>query len=630
LNLISAENLSKTYSDKPLFEGLNFGLAQGQKAALIGVNGCGKSTLMRILAGVETSDTGRVVYRSGLSIVYLPQDPYFAPGQTVREVVFSGGNEQLDLIAAYESLVERAAHDEAASEELQVVTARIDALGAWSAEAEVHAILTRLEVGNLDRRVDTLSGGQRKRIALAKAFVSNPDVLILDEPTNHLDLDTVEWLEEIMATAKQTLLLVTHDRYFLEKVTNEIIELDQGTLQRYPGSYDAYLEKKADREGQMLAEREKATSLYARELEWLRRSPKARTTKSRSRIQAAETLEEKTKAPQTVGEIQLEVYGRRIGGQVLEIKNLRKAYNDVPLVEHFTYTFNRMDRVGVVGPNGVGKTTFLKLLTGEVTPDVGKIRWGETIVPGYYRQETPVFKPNMRVIEAVTELAETVTLSKKETISASQLLEHFLFARNSHHKMVETLSGGEKRRLHLLRVLMTNPNFLILDEPTNDLDLVTLRQLESFLREYQGCLVVVTHDRYFMDQLVDHLFVFEGNGVIRDFPGNYTDYRESLREKKSSPEPVAPVVTKASPEPPAAPKNRPKKLSFKEQKELENLEAEIAKKEARQTEIAALLSQGGDYQELMQLGAELETIKAAIETMSDRWLELSAIAEGDA
>ncbi len=630
MNLLSAENLSKQYGEYPLFEGINLGIAQGQKVALVGINGSGKSTLLRILAGLEPPDTGKVVYRTGLNLVYLSQDPKFAPDATVRESVFATGNADLDLIAEYESLLLRNHNEPGVAKRLETVMGEIDARGAWGAEAEVHAVLTKLDVGDLDRKVSSLSGGQRKRVAMAQALVTNPDLIILDEPTNHLDLESIEWLEDMLSTAKQSLILVTHDRYFLDRVANEIFEIDQQKLFRYPGSYSAFLEKKAERESMQTAERDKARSLYSRELEWLRRSPKARTTKSRSRIQAAGVLEEKTHAPQSAGELRLDVYGRRIGGNVLEIKNLRKAIGEKKLVEHFTYTFNKLDRIGVVGPNGVGKTTFLRLLAGEMEADIGKIRWGDTIVPGYYRQETPIFKPNIRVIEAVTELAEMVTLSKKETISASQMLEHFMFPPHTHHKMVETLSGGEKRRLHLLRILMTNPNFLILDEPTNDLDLVTLGQLEIFLQDFQGCLLVVTHDRYFMDKLVDHLFVFEGEGEIRDFPGNYTDYRQEQNEKKAlgnsevKSKPAAPVVIAEKP------KNRPRKLSFNEQRELTQLETLMPELETR---IATLNSQlevaGADYEAAGRIAADLEQARAELDAKSDRWLELQAIVEGE-
>ncbi len=640
MNFLSAENLSKAFADKTLFEGISFGLDQGQRVALIGVNGSGKSTLLKIAAGVEVPDSGRVSYRKGLKLAYLPQEPIFPEHLTVAEVVFDSAVPELQLIRQYEELTLRAATDPGFSDQLIAVMGEIDSANAWDYEVKIKQILGKLEVNFLDRKVGELSGGQRKRVALAQALIGDPDLLIMDEPTNHLDLASIEWLEQFLATAKQSLLLVTHDRYFLDSITNEIFELNGGELHRYQGDYAYYLEKKEEREQNKLTETQRAKSLFKKELEWLRRSPQARGTKSKSRIDAAHVLGERASYRQDNDDVSLQVKGRRIGGKVLEIKNLRKTYDDLLILDNFSYTFNRRDRIGIVGPNGVGKTTFLRLLLGEESADSGKIRWGETILSGYYEQEGLKFKDNARVIEVVTEAAEVVELSKNQTVSAATLLEHFLFPRSRHYNMVSTLSGGEKRRLHLLRILMTNPNFLILDEPTNDLDLITLRRLEEFLADFDGCLLVVTHDRFFMDRLVDHLFVFEGEGQIKDFPGSYSQYRESLDDAKSE----AYAASDAAPgklsqqddtehQPEAATdkggakaQQRPRKLSFKEQRELEQLSAEVEALEARISSLQQLIAEGSsNYEDLGAWSEELRKKEAELESKSDRWLELMEV-----
>ncbi len=640
MNFLSAENLSKAFADKTLFEGISFGLDQGQRVALIGVNGSGKSTLLKIAAGVEVPDSGRVSYRKGLKLAYLPQEPIFPEHLTVAEVVFDSAVPELQLIRQYEELTLRAATDPGFSDQLIAVMGEIDSANAWDYEVKIKQILGKLEVNFLDRKVGELSGGQRKRVALAQALIGDPDLLIMDEPTNHLDLASIEWLEQFLATAKQSLLLVTHDRYFLDSITNEIFELNGGELHRYQGDYAYYLEKKEEREQNKLTETQRAKSLFKKELEWLRRSPQARGTKSKSRIDAAHVLGERASYRQDNDDVSLQVKGRRIGGKVLEIKNLRKTYDDLLILDNFSYTFNRRDRIGIVGPNGVGKTTFLRLLLGEESADSGKIRWGETILSGYYEQEGLKFKDNARVIEVVTEAAEVVELSKNQTVSAATLLEHFLFPRSRHYNMVSTLSGGEKRRLHLLRILMTNPNFLILDEPTNDLDLITLRRLEEFLADFDGCLLVVTHDRFFMDRLVDHLFVFEGEGQIKDFPGSYSQYRESLDDAKSE----AYAASDAAPgklsqqddtehQPEAATdkggakaQQRPRKLSFKEQRELEQLSAEVEALEARISSLQQLIAGGSsNYEDLGAWSEELRKKEAELESKSDRWLELMEV-----
>lgn len=628
INYLSIEQISKSFGDKFLFENLSFGIAQGQKIALIGVNGSGKSTLLKIVAGIEQPDAGNISMRKGIRVAFLPQEPDLPEHLTVSECVFSSELPELKLIERYEKLLTAEVQDEAQQEELSKVMTEIDALDAWDYEVKIKQILGKLEVNFLDSYISELSGGQRKRVALAQALMGEPHLMIMDEPTNHLDLESIEWLEQFLSTSKQSLFLVTHDRYFLDSITNEILELDQGQLFSYKGDYAYFLQKKAERDSLKLAETEKAKSLFKTELEWLSRSPKARTSKSKSRIDAALELGEKTKYRAPNQDVKLQVKGRRIGGKVLEIKNLRKSYGELNILDNFTYTFARRDRIGIIGPNGVGKTTFLRMITGEETPDSGKIRMGDTIVYGYYKQSGFAFKDNQRVIEVVTEAAEEVELSKSQTVSAATLLEHFLFPRSMHSNFVETLSGGEKRRLHLLRILMTNPNFLILDEPTNDLDLITLRRLEEFLESFEGCLLVVTHDRFFMDRLVDHVFVFQGEGRIKDYPGSYSQYREWQAKQELPVQKVAKTVEKVKTTQAAPEKKR--KLSFNEKREFEHLEEEIDALEKRKADIQKELNLGGsDFEKLGELAKELEALNSDLDTKSDRWLELMEIIEGN-
>lgn len=628
INYLSIEQIAKSFGDKFLFEDLSFGIAQGQKIALIGVNGSGKSTLLKIVAGLEKPDQGQVSKRKGIRVAFLPQEPLLPEHMTVGECVFSSDLPELKLIEKYEKLLLADSSNEKNQEALSQVISEIDAMEAWDYEVRIKQILGKLEVDFLDTYISELSGGQRKRVALAQALMGDPHLMIMDEPTNHLDLASIEWLEQFLSGSKQSLFLVTHDRYFLDSITNEILELDQGKLYSYKGDYAYFLTKKAEREATKELETEKAKSLYKTELEWLGRSPKARTTKSKSRIDAALELGDKSSYRAPDREVKLQVKGRRIGGKVLEIKNLRKSYGDLNILDNFTYTFGRKDRIGIIGPNGVGKTTFLRMLTGEEEADSGKIRLGDTIVYGYYQQKGFKFKDNQRVIEVVTEAAEQVELSKSQTVSAAQLLEHFLFPRNMHSNMVETLSGGERRRLHLLRILMTNPNFLILDEPTNDLDLITLRRLEEFLQDFEGCLLVVTHDRFFMDRLVDHVFVFQGEGQIKDYHGSYSQYRKWEAEQEALPTPSSPKVAKPASGKKSSSKER--KLSFNEKREYEKLEKEVDEMEARKKEISALMNQGGsDFEVLGKLSAELEEINLAIDQKSDRLFELMEILEGE-
>jgi ATP-binding cassette subfamily F protein uup len=632
MNLISAENISQAYGDKILFDGLNFGIAQGQKVALIGINGSGKSSLLKIIAGIQAPDAGQISQRRGLQMSYLSQEPDLPADKTIGEVVFSADLPAMRVIREYEQLLKNPSAD---PDRMNALINEIEALGAWDYEHKIQQILTQLDVNLLDQPIGTLSGGQRKRVAIAQALIEEPEFLIMDEPTNHLDLPTIEWLEKFLSTSKQSLLLVTHDRYFLDAIANEIFELDNQRLYTYQGDYGYFLEKKSEREVHEETTREKAQRLYRGELEWLRRSPKARTTKSKSRIDAAHQLGEVAQNYRDTRQVQLAIQNRRIGGKVMEIKKLRKAYDDQKIVNDFTYTFNKNDRIGIAGPNGVGKTTFINMLLGQEPPDSGKIRVGETIHFGYYKQGGHTFKPNQRIIEVITEVADNVDYAVNgEKIPAGQLLEYFLFPYSTHYNRVETLSGGEKRRLHMLRVLIENPNFLVLDEPTNDLDLVTLRRLEEFLlHDYQGCLVIVSHDRYFMDRLVDHLFVFEGEGEIKDYPGSYSQYQRWKweQEEKAEKEKEKKKAI-AAPPPSEKPKKERKKnkLSFNEKREFEQLDEAIQELEARIAELQGLLGSGEtDYQQLQEWTEGLQAAKSELEVKQDRWLELAMIEEGE-
>ncbi len=631
MNFLSAENISLSYGVKTLFEGLNFGIEQGQKVALIGINGSGKSSLLKILAGIQAPDTGKISVRKGIKVTYMPQEPKLPIDKTVSEVVFSADLPAMRLIQAYEALTSKESLSAAEQARMSELMSEIDAIQAWDYQHKIQEVLSKLEVEFLDKKIGELSGGQQKRVAIAQALIEEPELLIMDEPTNHLDLRIIEWLEKFLSTSKQSIVLVTHDRYFLDSITNEILELDNQRLYQYKGNYAYFLTKKAEREAHEDVTREKAARLYKGELEWLRRSPKARTTKSKSRIDAAVDLKAKAHTFRDTRTVSLKIQNRRIGGKVMEIKKLRKAFGDTKIVNDFTYTFNKRDRIGIAGPNGVGKTTFINMLLGFEEPDSGKIRAGSTIHFGYYKQSGLSFKPDQRMIEVITEVAETVQYSVKgEEISAAQLLEYFLFPRSTHYNRVETLSGGEKRRLHLLKVLITNPNFLVLDEPTNDLDLVTLRLLEEFLlHDYHGSLVIVSHDRYFMDRLVEHLFVFEGDGEIKDYPGSYSQYQRWLMEQEA-----AKPVEKATPPAPKKASSKPEqpkkkvKLSYKEQREFDAIQEEIPALEARKAELEALLGSGeSDYQKLTEWTAELKATEETLDEKMMRWMELEELVE---
>ncbi len=631
MNYLSAEKLSKIYGDKTLFENISLGLDQGQKVALIGVNGCGKSSLLKILAGIDGADSGQLSYRKGIRIGYLPQEPELDPLKTVAEVVFSRDQPAIQLIKSYETLVNQT--DEASQERLAKVMAEIDALGAWDYEVKVNQILSKLHVNFLDRPISQLSGGQRKRVAMAQVLIEEPELLIFDEPTNHLDLDSIEWLEKFLSTSKQSLMLVTHDRYFLDSITNGIIELEGGRLYTYKGNYEYFLEKKAEREQQQDTDVEKANNLLRTELEWLRRSPKARGTKSKSRIDSVYALQDRANNYRQEQELKLKVKGRRMGGKVMNVTKLYKSFGEIKILEDFSYKFQKKERIGIVGPNGVGKSTFLQLLTGEIAPDRGQIDKGTTIHFGHYEQKGLAFSPDQKIIEILQEVAEGIDMGKGNFLTAPQLLAHFHFPYSLHHAPVSILSGGEKRRLYLLQVIMQNPNFLILDEPTNDLDLLTLRKLEDFLMDFPGCLLVVTHDRYFMDRMVDHIFVFEGEGKVKDFPGSYSQYqswkktasREPQAEaKQRSPKEISANRPQIADLPKAKSPKEKTKLSYKEQREFDRLGKEIETLESQKETLTNNLNSGEtDYEQLTNWTRELEQLNKSLEEKEDRWLELS-------
>ncbi|VXD15872.1 ABC-F family ATP-binding cassette domain-containing protein [Marinoscillum sp. 108] len=622
MNNLSVENLAKNYDERQLFENLTFGLEQGQKAALVGVNGCGKSTLLKIIAGIEPPDRGEVSFRKGVRVAMVPQSPEFDDNDNIVQAVFAEDIEELNVIRDYEIAIHKATVDPENAPDLTDVLERMDQLNAWDYESQVKQLLGELGLHDLEQKMGELSGGQRKRVALARALVVKPDFLILDEPTNHLDLDVIEWLESYLATANLTLLMVTHDRYFLDRVTNEIMEIDQGELFRYKGNYQNFLEKKAEREAQDAATVDKAKNLLRKELEWMRRQPKARGTKAKYRVDAFYETKEKASKGIQRAEMEVNLKGERQGKKILVMEHVSKRFDKIKILENFEHTFQRKERVGIVGPNGVGKSTFLNLLIGNILPDSGNMELGQTTKFGYYTQEEQIFNPNSRVIDVIKEVAEVIKMADGSVITASQLLNQFLFPPKMQFNMVGKLSGGERRRLQLLRVLMNNPNFLILDEPTNDLDLMTLNVLEDYLDNFEGCLMIVSHDRYFMDKLTDHLFIFEGEGQVRDFPGNYTDFREQggkLAKKEEAPK----KSTDKSPAPAEPVKTEKKKLSYNEQREYDKLEGEIAKLEKERDAKTALMNQKTDFEELQKLAEELEAIRDSIEEKEMRWLELS-------
>jgi ATP-binding cassette subfamily F protein uup len=630
VNYLRAENIAKSYGDRTLFKDLTISIEKGQRIALIAKNGTGKTNLLNILAQKDQSDAGTVLVSKDIKTAYLEQEPFIPENLTVYEALFNSNNELLQAVASYEKALEHSEtnYDVVAMTGLQRCMEEMDRLQAWDYESRIRQILTKLAIHQYDQPAGSLSGGQKKRLALARLLINTPDLLIMDEPTNHLDIDMIEWLEGYLKSVDTTLLLVTHDRYFLDNVCNQIIELDQGKLFTYKGNYAYYLEKKAEREFREERETEKARNLMRKELEWIRRQPKARGTKSKSRIDAFYELKEKATGKAEDKKVELDLKMQRLGGKILELHKVNKAFGAKKLISDFSYILKPGERIGIVGRNGVGKSTFLNMLMGLETADSGHLTRGDTVVYGYYAQTGLLLKEDKRVLDVVKDIAEYVTLNKGEKITASQLCKRFLFDDKMQHTFVSKLSGGEKRRLFLLTVLIKNPNFLILDEPTNDLDIPTLNVLEEFLETYKGCLLIVTHDRYFMDKLVDHLLIFEGEGQIRDFNGNYQDYLNELEELKSKKE-----ISTTSPQPSAAAKqpvvefsemSLKKKLSYKEQREYEQLEKEISELETRKADLEAKLVLGGDnHEELLMWSREVEEVNLLLEEKGMRWLELS-------
>nr|WP_262917149.1 ABC-F family ATP-binding cassette domain-containing protein [Subsaxibacter sp. CAU 1640] len=615
VNYLTVENISKSYGELQLFKDLSFSIHKDDKIAFVAKNGSGKTSILNILSGDDVPDDGQVIIRNGLRLSFLPQSPDFEEELSIEQTIFNSDLPILKVIENYEKALLHPEDQEA----YQKAFEQMDIQNAWDFEVQYKQILFQLKLENLDQKIKTMSGGQKKRLALAKALINNPDLLILDEPTNHLDLEMIEWLESYFAKSQLTLFMVTHDRYFLERVCNEIIELDHGKLYSYKGNYSYYLENKEARIANETVETGKAKQLYKKELEWMRRQPKARTTKSKSRIDDFHVIKEKAHQRRKDHQVQLELNMERLGSKIVEFHNVSKSFGEKTILNKFEYVFKRGERIGIIGKNGTGKSTFLNMLTKNLTPDSGKIVIGDTVKFGYYTQSGIEVKPGQKVIEVIKEFGEFIPLTKGRQISAGQLLERFLFDRKKQYDYVEKLSGGEQKRLYLCTVLIQNPNFLILDEPTNDLDIVTLNVLEEFLLDFPGCLLVVSHDRYFMDKIVDHLFVFKGEGEVEDFPGNYTDYRDyeasvpSLESSKTENTESASIK-----------QNEASKLSYNEQKELKSLESKIRSLELDKKAMEAKFNDTSLSQEqINKLSEELQIILDDIATKESRWFELS-------
>lgn len=630
MNYLTVENLSKSIGEKELFSNITFGLEKGQKTALIAKNGTGKSTLLNIIAGLDIPDTGQVVVRNDISVSYLPQMDKFSDDFSVLDAIFDSQTPVIKAFKEYEActlLPEAEKESPEGHQRLQQAILDMDRLNAWDFEARAKEILSRFGIQDVFKNIRELSGGQRKKAALAKTLLADTDLLILDEPTNHLDVEMIEWLENYLRCANVTLLMVTHDRYFLDQVCNDIIEIDQGSLFRYRGKYDYFVEKKAERLAVAAAENEKLRQLFRKELEWVHTSPQARTSKARARINAFENLKDEVSKVQVQKQEGFKVRTERLGNKILEINNLDFSYPDNLLLDDFSYIFKKGEKCGIVGPNGTGKSTLLKLIMGEIRPDGGKITPGQTIQFGYFSQDSMPYSGNKRIIDLVKEQAEVIRLDNGNYIGASQFLNHFGFKYEQQYTYYEDLSGGERRKLHLLITLLRNPNFLILDEPTNDFDIDTLNLLEDFLENYQGCILMVSHDRWFMNKLVDHVFVFEGHGKIKDYYGNYTEYRierdKELKLQKRVAKLNAPQSDETVLSKPIRTAN-PNKMTFKERKEFENLGQEIDELEAEKKSLLEKMNAGeGTSQQLVEWGKRYQDVENLLDEKSMRWLELS-------
>jgi len=613
VNYLSVENISKSYGDRTLFSNISFGINKDQKVAFVAKNGTGKTSILNIIAGLDTPDEGQVIQRKDIQIAYLSQNQIFDNSLTIEETIFATENRILPIIQQYEKALENPED----ADNYQKAFDLMDQNNAWDFETQYRLVLSKLKLNDLTKKVDKLSGGQKKRLSLAILLINKPDLIILDEPTNHLDLEMIEWLESYFKNEKITLFMVTHDRYFLERVCNEIIELDQGELHKYKGNYSYYLEKKEERIIQEATTTDKAKNLFKKELDWMRRQPKARTTKSKSRIDDFHEIKEKAHKRRQDYRVQLEINMERLGSKIMELHKLKKSFGDLKILDGFEYVFQKGERIGVIGKNGTGKSSFLNILTEREPLDGGKVVVGETVKFGYYTQKGIVVKEGQKVIEVIKEFGEEIPLTKGRRISASQLLERFLFDKKKQYDFVEKLSGGEQKRLYLCTVLIQNPNFLILDEPTNDLDVVTLNVLESFLLDFPGNLIVVSHDRYFMDKIVDSLFVFRGNGVVENFPGNYSDYRayedSKPKEKniKSEKKQVVAKPTKAT-------------LSFDEKREFGSLEKDIERLGRKKKLIeASFMDENMTPEQAIEKSEELEKVISSLEQKEERWLEIS-------
>lgn len=628
MNYLLVENLSKSYGIKTLFQNITFGIEKGQKVGLIAKNGTGKTSLLNIIATKDTADSGKVILRNGLRLGYLEQAPNFDKESTIWEAIFQKSTTVSDAIHEYENaLLFFETHKSSEAEQrLTRAMADMDQLRAWDIEVRVKQILGKLKIIDTEQKIEILSGGQLKRVALAAVLIDEPDVLILDEPTNHLDIEMIEWLEEFLSISNMTLLMVTHDRYFLDNVVTDIYEMDSGTIYQYKGDYSYFLEKKAEREANQLSEVDKAKNLYYRELEWVRKQPRARGTKSKSRLDAFDDIKEKAFSIRKKKEIDLQMRMKHLGNKIVELIKVSKSFGDKKLIHDFTYSFRRGERIGIVGNNGTGKSTLLKMIMNELQTDSGKIIVGDTIEFGNYSQDGITFKEDQRVIELVKDIAEVIDVDKSTRVTASQMLQRFDFPPEMQYTPISKLSGGEKRRLYLLTVLLKNPNFLILDEPTNDLDILTLAKLEDYLINYPGCIIIVSHDRYFMDKIIDQIFVFEGEGKVNVFGGNYTDYRIKKQideeEKKIFNQQIQKTI-----EPEAKKEKIKTKLSFNEKMEFEKLPLEIEKLEIEKQELSEKLNQYLPTEELHKTTERLGLVVELLDKKTDRWLTLSEFSE---
>jgi ATP-binding cassette subfamily F protein uup len=621
LNYLSVENISKSFGERVLFEGLNFGLNYGDKVALIANNGSGKTSMLKIIAGKDVPGSGKVTVRNGIRIGYLEQEPIFNEKYTINELLYNSNAEVVKIIREYESALEMQTNDynDITAERFEKASINMEKANAWNFDNELKQILSKFKIVNLDAKVEMLSGGQKKRLALALLLIDAPDMLLLDEPTNHLDIEMIEWLEEFLKGQNITLLMITHDRYFLDRVCNHILELEDGKLYHHKGNYSYFLVKRDERETNFNVELSKAGRLLKKELEWIRKTPQARTTKSKARVDNFENIKTKANSKKIKQELKLEVKMSRVGGKILELKKVYKSYDDLKILSGFDYTFKNGERIGIIGDNGVGKSTFLNIITQQEMPDSGKINVGETIIYGYFTQKGIQLKEDKRVIEVLKDIADVIVMSDSKKITASQLLEHFMFPSNMQYTYVSKLSGGEKRRLYLLTILMKNPNFLILDEPTNDLDLLTLNKLEEFLLDFKGCLILVSHDRYFMDKLTEHLFIFKGNGIIKDEYSSYSEYRLKVNNEQKKDK-------KSDKKKPDLKTEKVVKFSYDEKKEHKSLEKQINKLELEKKEMESFFKDfNNSYEQMHEKGKELEKLNSLLDDKLNRWMELDEL-----